>query len=276
MQPMKANKLNLQRPQIMGILNITSDSFSDGGQYTDLDNALAHATQMSIEGASIIDIGAESTRPGATPITAAKQITLLLPIIQAIRDTLKVHISIDTSLATVMSAVIDAGVDMINDVTALSDKGAIELIAQANIPVCLMHMQGGPRNMQDNPQYSNVVTEVTKYLRERANTCIEQGILVDNIIVDPGFGFGKTLQHNMQLADQVEEIINIGYPTLIGVSRKSMLGVITGKTVEQRLPASLAITAIALYKNAKIIRTHDVAATHDVLKTVNALKQACV
>lgn len=265
--------LDLHKPQIMGILNVTDDSFSDGGKYTQLDKALAHATQMNADGAKIIDIGAESTRPGAAPVSAAKQISALLPVIQAIREALDVNISIDTSSPEVMAAVIDTGVEMINDVTALSAKGAIELLAQAQIPVCLMHMQGTPQNMQHNPSYENVVQDVSQYLIQRANACISKGILKENIVVDPGFGFGKTLEHNLHLANQLEQVTALGYPTLIGVSRKSMLGLITGKTVENRLPASLALTAIALYKNVKIIRTHDVAATYDVLQTVNALQQ---
>ena len=261
----------LNKPQIMGILNVTNNSFFDGGKYTQLDQALAHATQMVAEGASIIDIGAESTRPGAMPVSASKQIAVLLPIIKAIRNTVKVYISIDTSSTQVMAAVIAAGVDMINDVTALSDNGAIELIAQAQVPVCLMHMQGKPHNMQDDPQYVNVVLDIAKHLTERANKCIEQGILPHNIVLDPGFGFGKTLQHNLEIASQLERITSLGYPTLIGISRKSMLGLITGQEVEQRLYTGLALTAIALYKNVTIIRTHDVAPTYDVLKTINAL-----
>jgi len=258
----------------MGILNVTPDSFSDGGQFDRLDDALRHAERMVAEGAAILDVGGESTRPGASEVSESEEIERVVPVIEAIASRVDVPISIDTSKAGVMRAAVDAGACMINDVNALRGEGALEVAASLDVPVCLMHMQGGPRTMQQNPSYSEVVSDVTGFLLQRVAAAEAVGISRDNILLDPGFGFGKTLQHNLSLLRALPSLVGQGYPVLVGISRKSMLGMITGRDVDQRLAGSLAAALIALQGGAAILRVHDVAETVDVLRVWQAVSSA--
>ncbi len=253
----------------MGILNVTPDSFSDGGQFQQRNLALRHAIKMYHQGADIIDVGGESTRPDAQVVSIQQELDRVIPIIEAIKAELPVDISIDTSKAKVMQAAINAGATIINDVTALRCESSLQVAARANATVCLMHMQGEPRIMQINPQYVDVVTEVKQFLLQRVEVCIAHGI--KKIWLDVGFGFGKTLEHNLQLMKCLETFTALDYPILVGVSRKSMIGNILNKPVEQRLYGGLGLTALAIAKGAKIIRTHDVAATRDVVTMVQAV-----
>jgi dihydropteroate synthase len=247
----------------MGILNVTPDSFSDGAQYTQLDKAVKHAEQMLLDGADIIDIGGESTRPGAQEVTAETEIERVVPLVCRLKS-LGCLVSVDTSKPEVMQAVADAGADMINDVRALSMPGAVEMLAKLQLPVCLMHMQGQPGTMQISPEYSDVVNDVLKYLGGRVATCLAAGISNSLISVDPGFGFGKALQHNIELLTQLRSFEALNLPVLVGLSRKSMIGQITGRDVCDRLSGSLAVALIAMQQGAKIIRVHDVKQTVDV------------
>ena len=256
----------------MGILNVTPDSFSDGGLYASLDTALFQAEKMLIDGADMIDIGGESTRPGAQAVTAAEELDRVIPIIEKLHQELDVIISIDTSKAIVMTEAAKAGAGLINDVMALQAEGALSAAHQTGLPVCLMHMQGKPRDMQANPHYDNVVSEVKLFLQQQAEKCLARGMSRKQIIIDPGFGFGKTLAHNIMLFQQLEQFTQLGYPVLIGASRKSMLGQITGRDIEHRLAAGLALAALATIKGAAIIRTHDVAETVDAVKVACSLK----
>jgi dihydropteroate synthase len=259
-------------PKIMGILNVTPDSFSDGGHFMAQKAAIVRARQMVAEGAHIIDIGGESTRPGAQPVSLQEELDRVIPIVEKIRAELPVLISVDTSKARVMRAAIAAGAQLINDVAALRYEGSLDVIAASNeVYVCLMHIQGNPRIMQQQPHYENVVKEVKTFLHDRIQVCLTAGIDAARILIDPGFGFGKTLTHNLQLMNQLQEFTQLGYPVLIGVSRKSMLGQILDKPVQERLYGGLALAALALHKGAKVIRTHDVAPTVEVLKTVQAV-----
>lgn len=255
----------------MGILNITPDSFSDGSQYNNVDLAFERALQMQQAGVDIIDIGGESTRPGAADVSAEQEIERVVPVIQKI-SSLQIPISIDTSKAQVMQAAVKAGADMINDVRALREEGALQMVAELQVPVCLMHMQGQPRSMQKAPDYENVIEDVMRFLHQRVKACENEGLDRNLISLDPGFGFGKNLQHNLTLLDQLDRIVEFGLPVLAGLSRKSMLGQLTEKPVEQRLPASLAVAQIAMQKGAKIIRVHDVAETHDIRQVFMAMK----
>ncbi len=264
-------QLTFESPVIMGILNVTPDSFSDGGRYTHLDNALRQAEQMAAEGAKIIDIGGESTRPGAQPVTEQQELDRVIPVIEKLHHRLDVVISIDTSKPGVMTEAARAGAGLINDVMALRADGALQAAQQTGLSVCLMHMQGEPRTMQSNPQYTDVVAEVKTFLQQRAEQCIAQGISKEQIILDPGFGFGKTLEHNIALFKHLDILQALGYPVLVGASRKSMLGEITGKAVENRLAGSLALATLATIKKAAIIRVHDVAETVDAVNVALAL-----
>jgi dihydropteroate synthase len=228
---------------------------------------------MVSKGASIIDIGGESTRPGAQPVSAQQELERVIPVIEAIRRELATAISIDTSKPEVMRAAVEAGANIVNDVCALSNEGALEAVAELDIPVCIMHMQGEPRTMQANPHYSNVVNEVKEFLRQRAAICQQAGIEKTKIWIDPGFGFGKTVEHNLRLINCVDEFAELGYPVLVGVSRKSSIGkILDDRPVEGRLAGSLALTLVALQKGAKIIRTHDVQETMDIVRMVQVLK----
>jgi len=260
-------------PVIMGILNVTPDSFSDGGEFDRVDAAVCHALEMQAQGASIIDIGGESTRPGAQAVGVAQEIDRVVPVIEAIRRQSEIPISIDTSKPEVMKAAVSAGANLINDVNALRAEGAVECCAELAVPVCLMHMQGEPRTMQQNPEYEDVVVDVRDFLLERAQLCMDAGIAASHILLDPGFGFGKTLEHNLQLLARLDRLCTLDFPILVGVSRKSMFGAILDKPVEQRLIASVAGAVVAYGKGARWFRVHDVAETSDALKVCEALDQ---
>jgi len=255
----------------MGILNVTPDSFSDGGRFDQVDSALRHALQMEKEGACVIDIGGESTRPGALPVPLEEEMHRVLPVIEKIRANSDVAISIDTSKPELMQAAIEAGASMVNDVNALHAEGAIELCAAFDIPVCLMHKQGVPQTMQDKPQYGDVVDEVKQYLQLRVQRCLEAGISKQNIVIDPGFGFGKTLENNLSLLKEMHQFCALDYPVLVGVSRKSMFGMLLGREVDQRLIGSVSAVVLAYQRGARFFRVHDVAETCDALKLCEAV-----
>ncbi|WP_160152626.1 dihydropteroate synthase [Microbulbifer sp. ALW1] len=263
--------LDLSRPQIMGILNTTPDSFSDGGSYyegqqLDLDLVLKRAEQMCQEGASILDIGGESTRPGADPVTEEEELARVVPVVEAISQRLDVVISVDTSTAAVIRESAAVGAGLINDVRALTRPGALETAAATDLPVCLMHMQGKPATMQNAPVYQNVVAEVRSYLDERMRACEAAGISRERIIYDPGFGFGKTDEHHLEMLRRLRELAPADIPLLVGMSRKSMIGRLLDRPVDQRLPGSLALAMLSAQRGASIIRVHDVAATADVIR----------
>lgn len=262
------------RPHIMGILNVTPDSFSDGGDHVTQERALAKAQQMVAEGATIIDIGGESTRPGAEPVGVQQEIDRILPVIQCIQQQLPVIISVDTSKPEVMQAAIAAGVHLINDVNALQTEGAIAAIAASSVAVCLMHRQGEPRTMQHRPTYTNVVQEVYDFLAQRVNACQTAGIQNNRLVIDPGFGFGKTLEHNLSLVKHLSVFTQMGLPLLVGISRKSMIGRILDKPVHERLYGSLTFAILAAWQGATIIRAHDIAATQEALRIIDAVYQA--
>jgi len=255
-----------KRPLVMGVLNVTPDSFSDGGRYKALDAALGHAETLIAQGVDIVDVGGESTRPGADFVGVAEELDRVVPVIDAIASRFDVRVSVDTSKPEVMLASVASGATLINDVRALSAKGALEAAVAANVDVCLMHMQGAPSSMQNNPTYIDVVDEVVKFLAARIAVCLEVGIDKSQLIVDPGFGFGKSLEHNYQMLGRIGCFKGLEVPILIGVSRKSMLGVLINRSPEDRLAAGLAAAAIAVWQGASIVRTHDVAETVDVLK----------
>ncbi|MDH5694624.1 MAG: dihydropteroate synthase [Gammaproteobacteria bacterium] len=264
--------LKADQAQIMGILNITPDSFSDGGLFLSAENAAEQARRMEQEGASIIDIGGESTRPGALPVTAEQELERVIPAIRAIREHSQIPISIDTSKPEVMREAVKAGASLVNDVYGLRTPGALEAAVELEVPVCIMHMQGEPRTMQANPRYSNVVEDVYRFLSERVQAAVNAGIAKDKIIVDPGFGFGKTVEQNMALLYGLARFRDLGCPVLIGVSRKSTLGAILDRPVDKRLAGSLAAAVLARIQGADIIRVHDVAETVDALKVLAAMK----
>ena len=267
-------ELDMSRCHVMGILNVTPDSFSDGGQFNRPDAALARARQMVADGATFIDIGGESTRPGATPLSVQEELDRVCPVVEAAARELDAVISVDTSAPEVMAETAKLGAGLINDVRALQRDGAPEVAAQAGIPVCIMHIQGEPDTMQDRPEYRNVRREVSAFLTERMRVAELAGIRPENILLDPGFGFGKSLEHNLQLLACLEQMHILGHPLLVGVSRKSMLGHITGRDVNERLPASVAAATIAAMKGASIIRVHDVRETVDAVRVVAAVKEA--
>ena len=257
----------------MGILNVTPNSFSDGGRYFNLSRALAHAHQMMRDGADIIDIGGESTRPGAEPVSTEEELARVVPLVEALADS-DVAVSVDTRKPEVMRAVIAAGAVMINDVNGLRGSGAIEAVARSGAGVCIMHMQGDPRTMQAAPTYTDVVGEVRDFLVQRAEACVAAGIARDRVVLDPGYGFGKRLQHNLALLRALPVFTATGYPVLVGVSRKASLGEITGRPVDQRLAASLAAGLAAIARGARILRVHDVRETVDALKVWWAVEHA--
>jgi len=268
--------LDLSQPVVMGILNVTPDSFSDGGSYyhnnrLSRDLALKKASQMLADGAGIIDIGGESTRPGAQKVSVTEELERVVPLVEAIAGELGALVSVDTSSPEVMTAAAAAGAAMINDVRALQREGALAAAADTGLPVCLMHMQGAPDTMQVNPRYRDVVAEVTDFLRERVAACAAAGIGKANIVLDPGYGFGKTLAHNLALVRELERLVALGFPVLVGLSRKSLIGKLLGREVDERLPASLALALMAAQRGASIIRVHDVAETCDVLKMHQAV-----
>lgn len=270
--------LDISSPRVMGILNTTPDSFSDGGDlyqtsHLSLDLALKRAEQMLAEGADIIDVGGESTRPGASPVSAQQELDRVIPVVEALVNKLDALVSVDTSRAVVMRESAAKGAGLINDVRALQLDGALVAATDTGLPVCLMHMQGQPTTMQQAPVYSDVVEEVGDFLKARIHACQLAGIPRSRILVDPGFGFGKTLAHNLALLKRLPELAVLGVPVLVGLSRKSMLGQLLNRNVDERLPGSLALAMASAQRGASIIRVHDVAATKDVLTVLDALNQ---
>lgn len=269
-------QLDLSSPRVMGVLNITPDSFSDGGELMDgstvsIDKALNRAAAMLQAGASIIDVGGESTRPGAETVSAQEEMDRLLPVIEAITKEMDIIISVDTSNPGIIRQAGDYGVGLINDVRALTGEGALAAAVEARLPVCLMHMQGHPENMQDAPEYLNIMEQIKAYLQKRIDACTQAGISPGQILIDPGFGFGKTLQHNIALLGRLEDLQELKSPVLVGLSRKAMIGSITGKSAKNRLAGSVAAAVIAVMKGAKIVRTHDVEETVDAIKVCSEL-----
>ncbi|RMO04357.1 Dihydropteroate synthase [Pseudomonas cichorii] len=266
--------LDLAHTHVMGILNATPDSFSDGGRYSQLDAALRHAEAMVLAGATLIDVGGESTRPGAPPVSPEQELERVAPVVEAICRELDVIVSVDTSTPEVMLETARLGAGLINDVRSLGRPGALEAAARTGLPVCLMHMLGEPGNMQDDPRYTDLVAEVSAFLLERMNQCAAAGIDRERIILDPGFGFAKTLDHNLSLFKHMEVLHSLGRPLLVGVSRKSMIGAVLGRPVGERLYGGLALAALAMAKGARILRVHDVAETADVVRMIAAVESA--
>lgn len=265
--------LNLDSPVVMGVLNVTPDSFSDGGDYFDPSLAVARGISMVNDGAAIIDLGGESTRPGAEPVSIQQELDRVLPVLAALVAEVEVPISVDTRHAEVMTAAIDAGAGMINDVNALRGPGAMSAVSQSSVAVCLMHMHANPETMQDNPQYSDPVQEICDFLTDRVAATEAAGIDRQRLVLDPGFGFGKTLDHNLQLLAQLGKFSRLGFPLLVGLSRKSMIGEILGVSASQRLYGSVAAAVLAVERGAQIVRCHDVAETCQALKVVSAISE---
>jgi dihydropteroate synthase len=265
-------KLDLTKPRVMGILNVTPDSFSDGGHYSQIDAAVQHALTLIDEGVDILDVGGESTRPNAIPVTLVQELDRVIPVIEALTaHQINIPISIDTYKPAVMRAAIAAGASIVNDVRALQEEGAIAAVANTDVGVCLMHMQGTPQTMQDNPHYVDVVEEVVAFLSERVAHCQHAGIVSNRLLIDPGFGFGKTRAHNITLIQQLDGLTQLGLPILVGLSRKSVLGQVTGNDVDARLHASVAAAVVSVMKGAHVVRVHDVKATVEALKVVAAI-----
>jgi dihydropteroate synthase len=264
--------LGLERPVVMGVLNVTPDSFSDGGRFVRLEEAVDRGLQMAEEGAAIIDVGGESTRPGARPVDLDQELLRVVPVIARLRSRTQAILSVDTSKPEVMVAAAAAGAGMINDVRALRERGALQAAEMSGCAVCLMHMLGEPRTMQDSPSYQDVVAEVRRFLAERVAACVSAGIPAERIALDPGFGFGKTLAHNLELLRRLSELSLQGLPILAGLSRKSMVGTLTGRPPDERVQGSVALAVIAAMNGARILRVHDVAATVDALKVVIAVQ----
>ena len=265
-------RFNLNRPHVMGIVNVTPDSFSDGGKFSSTNLAVAHALKLISEGADILDIGGESTRPGAEPVSLDEELNRVIPVIEALHKVSSVPISVDTYKPEVMRLAIAAGADMVNDVRALQEEGALEVVANSQVGVCLMHMQGTPQTMQLSPSYVDVVNEVKQFLTDRLNVALASGITKNRILLDPGFGFGKTRTHNIELIKHLDQLTEIGQPLLVGLSRKSVLAAIAGADESQRLYAGIAASIVSAMKGAKILRVHDVKATVDALKVLIAIQ----
>jgi dihydropteroate synthase len=265
--------LALDRPRVMGIVNATPDSFSDGGRHASVEAAVAHGLRLVEEGADLLDIGGESTRPGATPVDEAEELARVVPVIERLAREVAVPISVDTSSPAVMRAAVAAGAGMINDVRALRREGALQAAAEARVPVVLMHMQGEPGTMQAAPAYDDVVAEVHRFLAERVFACEMAGIERKRLVLDPGFGFGKTLEHNLELLRRLGQLASPGLPLLAGLSRKRMIGSLTGRPVGERLAGSIALATIAALRGACIVRAHDVAETVDALRMVAAARE---
>lgn len=270
LKPIKSSTL----VQVMGVINTTPDSFSDGGQFSVIDNAFQHALKLIDDGVDILDVGGESTRPGSVQVGLDQELARTVPLIKLIREVSDVAISIDTNKPDVMQQAVDAGATMINSIWALRLESSLELAADLEVPVCFMHMQGTPETMQKNPTYDNVVSDVLDFLKHRIDAAINAGIKPYNIIVDPGFGFGKTLQHNLQLLQSLAEFKSLNVPLLVGMSRKGMIGTILKKAVDQRLYGSVSSAVIAAMLGADIVRVHDVPETLDAIAIVNALRQS--
>ena len=257
----------------MGIVNVTPDSFSDGGKFAKANLAIEHALSLIEQGADILDIGGESTRPNATPVSLQEELDRVIPVIEGLVKQINIPLSIDTYKPQVMQAAIAAGASIVNDVRALQESGAVDIVAASNAGVCLMHMQGMPQTMQINPQYNDVVAEVKAFLQQRLQVCEEASIVKNRILLDPGFGFGKTRAHNITLIQHLASFASLGQPLLVGLSRKSVLGQVTGNDVDARLYASVAASVISAMVGAKILRVHDVKATVEALKVVTAIQQ---
>jgi len=266
--------LDLSEPRVMGVLNVTPDSFSDGGRYPDVAAAVARGVAMAGEGAGFIDVGGESTRPGAAAVGVREELARVIPVIERLATAVTVPISVDTSKPEVMREAIGAGASLVNDVRALRDPGALAAVAGTGAAVCLMHMRGEPRTMQADPAYDDVVGEVRRFLAARVAACVAAGIGLERICVDPGIGFGKRTEHNLALLAAIDRLTDPALPVLIGVSRKSLVGIITGRPAEERLAGSVAFAALAVMGGAAIIRAHDVAETVDAVKVASALKRA--
>ena len=265
-------ELDLSTPRVMGIVNVTPDSFSDGGKFNTTDKAVAHAMELVEQGADILDIGGESTRPGATPVPLDEELNRVIPVVKALVKA-GVPLSIDTYKPEVMREAIDAGVDIVNDVCALQESNALEIVASSKVGVCLMHMQGRPQTMQADPQYQDVVAEVAGFLAARLKAAEQAGIARERIVLDPGFGFGKRTADNLTLLNQLSSLQSLGLPLLIGLSRKSVLGQVVGSAVDERIHASIAASVVSVMKGANIVRVHDVKPTVDALKIVSAVMQ---
>ncbi len=270
----RGRELNLSSPQVMGILNVTPDSFSDGGTHNSLNDAINHAAKLIAEGASIIDIGGESTRPGASDVSVDEELHRVIPVVEAIQQRFDVWISVDTSKAQVITESAQAGASIINDIRSLTEPGALQAAAKTGLPVCIMHMQGLPKTMQHSPQYKNVMIEVDAFLAENIQRCIDAGIEKNQIILDPGFGFGKNLAHNYQLLAHLSDFHHFALPILAGMSRKSMVGQLLDVPPQERVAGSVACAVIAAMQGAQIIRVHDVKETVDAMKVVQATLSA--
>ena len=266
--------LDLSVPRVMGVLNVTPDSFSDGGRFARLPLALERAREMVAEGAAIIDVGGESARPGALPVGVEEELRRVLPVVEALAAELPVPISVDTGTPKVIREAVAVGAGLVNDVRALRVPGALEAAAAAGVPVCLMHMQGEPGTMQASPRYDDVVGEVVRFLEERVAACEAQGIPRSRILLDPGFGFGKTLEHNLRLLHRLDRVAAVGLPVLVGMSRKSMFGALLDAPVHRRLYGGLAAAVVAVMRGARVVRTHDVRATVEALAVVSAVMDA--
>ena len=273
MLQLNKHSYDLNRPLVMGILNVTPDSFSDGGQYLDFDEALNRAEKMIEEGADIIDIGGESTRPGSDPVSEDEELKRILPIIKALQKHSNIVISVDTYKPKVMERAIDMGVAMINDVFALQQPGAIDVIKKSNVGICLMHMQGTPKTMQVNPTYQNVLSEVKSFLEERTTVLIAEGIHTERIILDPGFGFGKTFEHNITLLQNLESFQSLKLPLLVGLSRKSFIRKILSGDHDDHLSGSISAAILSILKGAKIVRVHDVKETQSAIKIMQIAQE---
>lgn len=269
-----ARTLNLSAPVVMGVLNVTPDSFSDGGRYTERDAALRQAEQMLRDGAAILDVGGESTRPGAAAVSEQEELDRVVPIVEALSNELDALVSVDTSTAAVIRDSAEAGAGLINDVRSLRRPGAMQAAAASQLPVCLMHMLGEPGSMQDNPRYDDVTAEVVAFLREQVAACEQAGIPRERLLVDPGFGFAKTVQHNLQLMQEMAELQALALPILIGVSRKSLFGKVLDRDVSERLPGSLAAAVMCVERGAMIVRAHDVKETVDVVRFAHAVRES--
>jgi dihydropteroate synthase len=267
-----ARTLDLERPQVMGVLNVTPDSFSDGGRFAAAGAALAHGLRLAEEGAALIDVGGESTRPGAGAVSVAEELERVLPVVRGLSRA-GVLVSVDTSKPEVMRAAAAEGAGLINDVRALREPGALAAARASGCAVCLMHMQGEPRTMQHSPRYRDVVAEVRAFLAERLEACRAAGFADEQLLIDPGFGFGKNYEHNLTLLRQLRELTGLGVPLLAGLSRKSLLGKLTGRAPAERVYGSVALAVIAVLRGARIIRAHDVAATVDALRVVSAVEE---
>ena len=264
--------MDLSRPAVMGVLNVTPDSFSDGGRFLGKESALQQSRLMVEQGATIIDVGGESTRPGAAPVPEQQELDRVIPVVEALAGEVDAIISVDTSTSSVMREAEAAGAGLINDVRALERDGALDYACQSALPVCLMHMQGTPQSMQDNPSYHDVLKDVSGYLMQRVSACLASGIARERLLLDPGFGFGKTLQHNLSMLKHLQQFVELGFPLLVGMSRKSMIGNVLDKPVGERLHGSVAAALLAAQQGANIIRVHDVGPTVDALKILAAVQ----